>query len=276
MSIPANYVLGNSAGEQERLMLQGRVLRPYTERYFRAAGLGGGMRVLDVGAGMGDVALLCADIVGPGGRVLSLDRDATTLERARRRAENCGCSTWVSFQTVDINAFATDERFDAIVGRYVLLYQPDPAATLRRLMQSLQPGGIVAFHEADFSMRAPTEPPVPLIDAFLQLIPEAFRRSGLPPDFGRRIAPTFVAAGLPFPTVVAEMPVSAVGDVYMAAWGAATVRSIAARFPQLGMRMPEGLPADDSLIERLEALTREHCAQVHGSIQYGAWTRRRD
>ena len=60
-------------------MLQARILRPYTEKFFRAAGLAPGMLVLDVGSGMGDVALLSADIVGPGGHVLGIDWDATAL-----------------------------------------------------------------------------------------------------------------------------------------------------------------------------------------------------
>src|SRR5579863_2694478 len=68
-------------------MLQGRILRPYTEKFFRAAGVVPGMRVLDVGSGMGDVALLAADMVGPGGRVLGIDRDAAALEQ---RAAACG------------------------------------------------------------------------------------------------------------------------------------------------------------------------------------------
>ena len=55
-STPTNYVLGKSAHEDERLMFQARLLRPYTERYFRSAGIVPGMRVLDVGSGMGDVA----------------------------------------------------------------------------------------------------------------------------------------------------------------------------------------------------------------------------
>ena len=65
-------------------MLQSRILRPYTEKFFRAAGLSPGMRVLDVGSGMGDVALLVADIVGPSGSVLGIDRDPTALEKARK------------------------------------------------------------------------------------------------------------------------------------------------------------------------------------------------
>ena len=86
MSAPANYVLGQSAHEYERLMLQSKILRPYTDKYFRTAGIAPGMRVLDLGSGMGDVALLAGEIVGPGGKVLGLDRDAEALERATQRA----------------------------------------------------------------------------------------------------------------------------------------------------------------------------------------------
>jgi ubiquinone/menaquinone biosynthesis C-methylase UbiE len=68
MSTPSNYVLGHSNEEYERLVLQARILRPYTEKFFRAAGVTPGMRVLDLGSGVGDVALLAADIVGPAPR----------------------------------------------------------------------------------------------------------------------------------------------------------------------------------------------------------------
>ena len=130
-------------------MLQARMLRPYTEKFFRAAGLAAGMRVLDIGSGMGDVALLSADIVGPGGRVLGIDRDAAALDKARRRAEEQGCSSWVEFQTSNLDEFATPDQFDALVGRYVLLYQPDPSSVIRSLLRSVKQGGIVVFHEFD-------------------------------------------------------------------------------------------------------------------------------
>ena len=55
---------------------------------------------------MGDVALLSADIVGPGGRVLGIDRDAAALDNARRRAEEQGCSSWVEFQASNLDEFA--------------------------------------------------------------------------------------------------------------------------------------------------------------------------
>src|SRR6266571_4188426 len=112
-SIPPNYVLGQSEYEYERLTLQARVVRPFTEKFFRMAGVAPGMRVLDLGSGMGDVALLAADI----------------------------------------------DRFDAIVGRYILLYQHDPGATIRHLLRFLKPGGIVVFHEIDLTDTRSSDPP---------------------------------------------------------------------------------------------------------------------
>ena len=74
-AVPLNdYVLGSTGAEQERLIRQARTLAPCTERLFRDAGVSAGHRVLDVGSGVGDVALLAAAVVGPSGSVLGVDR----------------------------------------------------------------------------------------------------------------------------------------------------------------------------------------------------------
>ena len=75
-------------------MFQARLLRPYADKFLRASGVAPGMHVLDLGSGVGDVALLTADIVGPGGRVIGLDRDVKGLERACQRTVEQGCSSW--------------------------------------------------------------------------------------------------------------------------------------------------------------------------------------
>lgn len=274
MSTVANYVLGQSVQEHERLMLQGRVIRQYTERYFRAAGIIPGMRVLDLGSGVGDVALLVADIVGSRGYVLGLDRDAKALERAQQRTREQGCSSWVSFQTVSLDEFSTTEEFDAVVGRYVLLYQKNAAATLLHMLPFVRSGGIVVFHEMNFAIPAWSYPPCEIYDQVAELIPETFRRAGLPPDFGLRLGPTYVEAGLPFPTIVAEGVVGGGQGSTIHAWIAATVSSLAPRFPQVGLSMPDGVDADHTLAARLEAEAVAQNTQVNGPIQFGAWSRK--
>jgi ubiquinone/menaquinone biosynthesis C-methylase UbiE len=274
MSSPSNYVLGQSTHEYERLMLQGRVLRPYTEKFFRAAGISPGMRVLDLGSGVGDVALLAADIVGPGGRVVGLDRDPAALGRARQRTVDQGCSSWVSFHATNLDEFTTAEEFDAVVGRYILLYQPDAAATLRRFMRFLKPGGIVVFHEVDFTAPMPSFPPCELFDQCSSLIAEVFRRGGLSPTFGRQLGKTYLDSGLPFPSILAEIPSSGGRGSILYSWIASTVISLAPRLAELGLSLPPGVVADHTLTAKLEEAAVPQGCQLIGSIQFGAWSRK--
>src|SRR5215468_433420 len=81
----ADYALGYTDSEQERLIRQAAIIAPITERLFREAGIGPGYRVLDLGSGMGDVAMLVARLIGPSGEVVGVERDANSILRAKAR-----------------------------------------------------------------------------------------------------------------------------------------------------------------------------------------------
>lgn len=160
-----------------------------------------------------------------------------------------------------------------MVGRYVLPYQKDPAATLRRFARFLRPGGIVVLHEFDFTVRNPTWPPCPLWDDSYRLLTAAFRAIGTPPDFGRRLNRVFLDAGLPAPEVECQAPVAAGADSPIVPWLAYTLRSVAPVLAGAGLSLPAGLVADDTLPDQLEQAVLEQGSQVLGALQYGAWTR---
>lgn len=84
------YILGHSQAELRRLMLQASIIQPITRRLLLEAGLKPGMRVLDIGCGTGDVSLLAADLVGPRGAVVGIDRSAEAVAAARDRAAALG------------------------------------------------------------------------------------------------------------------------------------------------------------------------------------------
>jgi SAM-dependent methyltransferase len=157
------------------------------------------MKILDVGSGAGDVALLAADLVGPDGVVVGADSNAPILDTARKRAQAAGLKN-TSFVAADINQLALDEYFDAVVGRCVLFFLSNPAAVLRRLTNHLHPGGIVAFQEpGNATLRPDALPSSPLLEQMWEWVMETYRRAGMDLKMGLRLFPLFLEAGLPAP-----------------------------------------------------------------------------
>jgi 2-polyprenyl-3-methyl-5-hydroxy-6-metoxy-1,4-benzoquinol methylase len=83
------YALGHSEREIDRLIAQARFIEPITRRFFVEAGIAPGMTILDVGCGVGDVAFLAAELVGPSGAVVGIDRapQAITIARAESKSD---------------------------------------------------------------------------------------------------------------------------------------------------------------------------------------------
>jgi ubiquinone/menaquinone biosynthesis C-methylase UbiE len=84
-----------------------------TRQFLEQAGLGTGMKVLEVGSGAGDVAMLAAELVGPTGRVLGVENYPAILETARARVQAARL-TQVSFAESDLTALVLDDTFDIV------------------------------------------------------------------------------------------------------------------------------------------------------------------
>ena len=196
----SDYALGSTDAEHKRLIRQASRFAPLTERLFREAGIGTGQRVLDLGSGVGDVAMLAARLVGPSGEVLGIERDQGSIARAKARVAEAGLTN-VSFAQSDVSAISSDKPFDAAVGRFILMYLPDPAGTLRSLSQLLQPGGVLAFQEPCWVPILALYAHLPLWFACSSLVVEAFQRSGADADVGTALYGFFLKAGLPAPTM---------------------------------------------------------------------------
>jgi ubiquinone/menaquinone biosynthesis C-methylase UbiE len=188
------YQLGHDAAELDRLNQQGRLLARATRVLLQAAGLGPGMRVLDLGSGSGDLAFVVTDIVGPAGAVVGIDRAPEAVATAQARARHLGLGN-AHFAVGDIRESTADGPFDAIVGRLVLMYLPDPAAVLRTQATMLRPDGLIAPIEFDLGT-ARSLPPTPLASQCMAWLAETFKRAGIQPSLGSRLWAVLRDAGV--------------------------------------------------------------------------------
>ena len=255
----SDYALGNTDAEHERLIRQAARVAPTTERLFREAGIGPGQRVLDIGSGVGDVAMLAARLVGPSGKVVGVERDPKSIARARARVTEVGLHNVRFFQS-DVSEIPSGERFDAVVGRFILMFLPDPVVALRSFLRLVRPGGVFAFQEPSWVPVLAHLAPLPLWLATASLIHETMR-AGADPEMGPNLYQKFQEAGLPAPAMRMELSLGKEPD--LAQWYYATVCSLRPQMQRLHLPT-ESLGNLDTLAERLQA-------EVAGSKSVACW-----
>ncbi len=265
------YILGHSESELRRLTLQGAVLKPTTERLLRETGIGPGLLVLDLGCGAGDVAFLAAELVGPSGAVVGIDRSADAVAFARQRARALGFRN-VEFHQAAAENFVASRPFDLAVGRYVLIHQSDPAAFIRAAAAHVRPGGTVAFQE------------IAIYDDYCTLVPIALWRQAIHwaitglasvmehPFAGGQMMAHFHDADLGRPVVFAEIPVDGGRESPFYAWLALSVRSLMPQIEKMGIATAAEIDID-SLEDRLRDAVSEAHGQAIMPPQFCGWAR---
>lgn len=263
------YVLGSSDQEIARLDGQAASIEAATRLLLRAAGTGPGMRVLDLGTGLGHVARLVADLVGPGGQVVGLDTNTRLLEVARARTRD---HRQVTFVEGDVRGWRAPEPFDAVVGRLILFHLPDAGATLRHQLAALRPGGLMLMLDFDLgSSRA--EPAVPLVTQALEWVNAAFRSAGANPVIGTRLALLLAGAGLTDVQTFGVQGYLAPDDPRGAALLGGVVRAVAPWIVAAGIATPEQIDIG-TLQQRIAADTEVTDSVVLPPALVGAWGQR--
>jgi SAM-dependent methyltransferase len=265
------YELGHSDRELKRLRLQAQLVDPITRRFFRDAGLDRGMRVLDVGSGGGDTALVAAELVGDAGEVFGLDRSPVAVAAAQDRMEALGKRN-ISFRQGDMDAVELEGKFDAVVGRNVLMFNPDPAAMLRSLAQHLRPGGVLVFHEVDwYGVRS--SPVAKLYDQCHNWIVGTFKKVGTNPHMGQDLHSVFVRAGIPAPSMGLQAfiggPTDGVAYVDMIAELAVTMAPV---MEEQGV-IARGAIDPATYGQRMRSEVERLNSVMVGRFEIGAWSR---
>ncbi|MDX6683323.1 MAG: hypothetical protein QOG94_3362 [Solirubrobacteraceae bacterium] len=104
-----------------------------------------GHRVLEIAAGPGDTGLLVAELIAPGGMLVSTDAVEAMVELARARAAELGIDN-AEFRTMDAEWLDLPAAsMDAVIARWGYMLLADPATALRETRRVLRPGGRVAL-----------------------------------------------------------------------------------------------------------------------------------
>jgi trans-aconitate methyltransferase len=175
--------------------------------------------------------LLLAELVGPGGVVIGLDHDEGAVTHARERALAAGAAN-LTFLHSDFSDYVSDTPLDAIVGRFVLMYQPDPIAALAKITKQLRPAGVVAFIEPWFQVPGG---PDSTMKTVIACIVETLRRSGAHVDLGPRLHRVFAGAGLPVPNMRFETLLDAHEDSPLYDYVANTMASLLPKAIEYGV-----------------------------------------
>jgi SAM-dependent methyltransferase len=241
-----------------------------TERLLDDAGIGPGMRVLDIGCGPGAVSLMIARRVGSTGHVYGVDQNPQMLDLARRAAHDAGFLNLTFLEGGFAVAFPERGTLDAVVGRRVLMYQPDAAQAVAQLVDAIRPGGVIAFHEHDMIAISASVTPLPLHDRVRSWLREMLRLEGANLRMGFGLHSALCVGGLTVQRVRAEANVLTPTTSYPVG---AIVRAVLPRLLHLGITTAAEVDVE-TLDDRLTAERRERNATCLWEMVFCAWARK--
>jgi ubiquinone/menaquinone biosynthesis C-methylase UbiE len=264
--------MGHDDRERRRLFLQASILNPLSDQLLRRAGLSAGFRVLDIGCGIGELSMVAARLVGPGGRVTGIDIDEGALAIAATRAREQGLDH-VDFSHANISEYRSDAMYDAVIGRHILIHTPDPRVVVGMARSFLKPGGVAVFQEYDFSVIHRPFPEAPLCERIFEVFREFFAKMGHG-NIGTRLFHVFAEEGFSSPQCRVEYPMDGGADSPFYEWVAESFRSIMPRADALGLVRSDEVVAVDSLAARLREEAIAHRGCVPGPAMVGCFARK--
>jgi SAM-dependent methyltransferase len=198
-----------------------------------------------------------------------VDRSADAISTARQRAAAAGRLN-VQFVQGELGApIPHQDLFDAVVGRLVLVHQPDIVAALRSLRGLARTGGLFAFHEIEFELRGFSDPSSVLAETVCGWVREACRLGGIQMNAVSQMPRYFYEAGLGWPETALHMLVCSGPDSFGPTYVVRTLRTLAPLLVGIAT-------ADDLDLDTLEARLRKACANGAPSlygVNGGVWIR---
>ena len=208
-NIKGEYVLATGSAAANRLRILHSVYGPGARQLLTNAGIEPGMRVADLGCGVGMVTQLLAELVGPAGEVVGVDFSGPQIEQARALLpEHVKNVTFVQASATETGL--PRESFDLVYCRFLLIHLTDPDGALREMYQLLKPNGVIAVEDGDLTS-AGSEPSSRLED-FSTLFGRLGPKWGLDYTLGRRLFQMVLGANFSEAEITFNQPVFAKGE----------------------------------------------------------------
>jgi ubiquinone/menaquinone biosynthesis C-methylase UbiE len=262
-----HYVIRGGRAGYNRLQMLARDRWPDTSALVARAGVGAGMRCVDLGCGGGAVTFELAKLVAPDGAVVGVDMDEVELALAREAATDRGMTN-VEFRSLNVSAWDEPAAYDVVYSRFLLHHLSQPVDVLRRMWAAVRPGGVIIVEDADFDGWC-WYPDNDGFTFFLRTYREALKRAGGDHSLGRKLYAYFLDAGIP------DALVTLINPVHLADEGKAlahsTLEAAAASI------LAEGLASQDEVaaaLESLAALTVDPHSLIAGPRIFQLWWRR--
>jgi len=151
--IERDYVLGTNDEELARLGLQHRVWRPRALDAWRRAGFNVGHTLVDIGCGPGFAALDLAEIVGPSGRVVAIDRSRRFLDALEPAARARGLAQIEPLERDLDEAPLPALQADGAWARWVFAFVKRPRRLLERYNVALAQAVLLRSSKVEIVIR---------------------------------------------------------------------------------------------------------------------------
>jgi ubiquinone/menaquinone biosynthesis C-methylase UbiE len=189
------YIHGTAGDEQARLSRLNELLN---QQSLSRLGLAPGLRVLDVGSGLGQFARAMARVVGRGGCVVGVERSAVQTATARQLAVAAGEADLVDARAGDAHRLPLrdDEwgSFDVAHARFLLEHVAEPQAVVDAMVRAVRPGGRVVLEDDDHELLR-LFPALPDLDRVWNAYATSYAVVGHDPWVGRKLPSLLARAG---------------------------------------------------------------------------------
>lgn len=228
-----DYVLGTHDDEIDRLGLQHRVWRPRALAAWQRAGFTTGQTLVDVGAGPGHATLDLAELTGPRGRVIAVERSRRFLDALHATAGARGLANIDAIEAdLDQDALP-DATADGAWVRWVFAFVKQPKELLRRVRRLLRPGGTLVVHEYFDYRTWRLVPRSTVFESFVTAVMASWRANGGEPDIALDLTTWMAECGFAIRELRPHVDVITPSDLLWQ-WPKSFIATGTARMAELG------------------------------------------